>query len=161
MTFCLFYNLKAGFISFQFSTKSTYSWRAMAIIDIQFWIYIFGNILQLDLEWPFLEKIKNTANTINWIIFRNKNFKLFEIDHFFRTSWSKQNFLRVLSSEGLKLVFSKRWASESEEHQNLRSIKIWGGISEVRLKKTRLFHLGNAEKQPYPQLLRNGLVRAK
>ena len=138
MTFCLFYNLKAGFISFQFSTKSTYSWRAMAIIDIQFWIYIFGNILQLDLEWPFLEKIKNTANTINWIIFRNKNFKLFEIDHFFRTSWSKQNFLRVLSSEGLKLVFSKRCAS-----------KIWGGGG---FKKTRLLHVGNVEKPPHPQL---------
>ena len=35
---------------------------------------------------------------------------------FFRSSWSKKNFLRVLRSEGLKFVFSKRRAS-----------KIWGG----------------------------------
>ena len=27
-----------------------------------------------------------------------------------------------------------------------------GGVSEVRLKKTRLFHLGNVEKPPHPQL---------
>ena len=31
-------------------------------------------------------------------------------------------------------------------------IKNLMGVSEVRLKKTRLLHLGNVEKPPHPQL---------
>ena len=37
--------------------------------------------------------------------------------------------------EGVKLVFFKRCAS-----------KIWGRVSDVRFKKTRLLHIGNVEK---------------
>ena len=60
-----------------------------------------------------------------------------EIDHFFRVSLSKWNFLRVSSSEGLKSGFSKRCVS-----------KIWGGggINEIRSWKT---------------FVRNGRVRVK
>ena len=35
--------------------------------------------------------------------------------------------------------------------QNMR-IKNLRGVSEVRFLKTRLLHLGNVEKPPYPQL---------
>ena len=31
-------------------------------------------------------------------------------------------------------------------------IKNLGGVSDVRFKKTRIFHLGNVEKPPHPQL---------
>ena len=36
-------------------------------------------------------------------------------------------------------------------YQKMR-IKNLRGVSEVQLKKTRLFHLGNVEKPPHPQL---------
>ena len=45
-----------------------------------------------------------------------------------------------IKSGRAKLVFSKRCAS-----------KIWGGSVRSDLKKTRLLHLGNVEKQPHPQ----------
>ena len=34
--------------------------------------------------------------------------------------------------------------------QKMRN-KILRGVSEVRFKKTRLFHIGNVEKPPHPQ----------
>ena len=41
-------------------------------------------------------------------------------------------------------------------------IKNLKGVSEGSdLKKTRLLHLGNVEKPPHPQLLRNGRLRVK
>ena len=36
--------------------------------------------------------------------------------------------------------------------QKMRIKNLRGGVSEVRLKKTRPLHLGNVEKSPHPQL---------
>ena len=36
--------------------------------------------------------------------------------------------------------------------QKMRIKNLRGGVSEVRLKKTRLLHLANVEKPSYPQL---------
>ena len=88
---------------------------------------IYYRLSQLNFDIP---KILVTPSTLSWrhnfhqpirvreILSSFLNFVntiiQFEIDHFFRNSWSKQNFLRFLSSEGLKLVFSKRRALKSE-----------------------------------------------
>ena len=55
----------------------------------------------------------------------------------------------MLSSEGLKLVFSKRRAS-----------KIWG-VSEVRFKKLDSFTLETSKNHLIRNFLRNGRLRVK
>ena len=45
--------------------------------------------------------------------------------------------------------------------QEFRAKNLGEGVSEVRFKKTRLLHLGNFEKLPHPQCLRNGRLGVK
>ena len=40
-------------------------------------------------------------------------------------------------------------------------IKYLRRVSEIRLRKTRLLHLGDVEKPPHPQFLPNGRLRVK
>ena len=47
------------------------------------------------------------------------------------------------------------WYFPKDAHQKSK------GVSEARLKKTRLLYLGNVEKPPDPQFLCNGRLRVK
>ena len=74
----------------------------------------------------------------------------FKIDRFLRIYLSKRNFLRVLCSEGPKLVFSKGCAS-----------KIWGGSVRSDFKKRDSFTLKTSKNHLIRDFLRNRRVRLK